>query len=97
MLYENVVIYLNEEVRKPIKSLLKHSDKKTQKEVMEIVDYLCDKYRETNGLAAFYEEQLDQEKEMFKKWLDYASKNGLYRQCDYDAMTSPFSWEEEDE
>ena len=93
MLYENVETYLNEEVRKPIKELI--ADKKTRKEVMKVVDYLCDKYREMNGLALFYERRVEDEKNAFKEWMEFASKNDIYRNCDYDNLPSPFDYEEE--
>ncbi len=45
MTYESVEEYLNEEFHKPIKHYLKDTPKKTQEKVMQVVDYLCDKYR----------------------------------------------------
>lgn len=54
--YPNAETYLNEEIRRPIKYYLKGVDEKTVKKVMSYVDYLCDKYREMNFGAKFYED-----------------------------------------
>ena len=94
MLYANVETYLNEEVRKPIKELI--TDKRIRREVMKVVDYLCDKYREMNGLALFYEKRVEDEKNAFKEWMEYASKNDIYRNYDYDSLASPFGYEEDE-
>lgn len=92
MLYQNVETYLNEEVRKPIKALLK-GDAETRKDVMQVVDYLCDKYREMNGLALFYENHLENEKGLFREWLEYATEKEIYHSCDYDSLADPFEKE----
>lgn len=47
MYYENVETYLNEEVRKPIKYYLKDVLPDKQENIMELVDYLCDRYEFT--------------------------------------------------
>ena len=49
MYYSDVQTHLNEEFRKPIKHYLKGVSQKKQKQVMEVVDYLCDKYRFSEG------------------------------------------------
>lgn len=86
--YNNVETYLNEEVRRPIKTLLKDSDKLNR--VMEVVDYLCEKYRELNCFANFCESK---NKNMsFQEYMDYKQKN--MKDIDYDKLDSPCTDEE---
>ena len=55
MYYENVQTYLNEEFRKPIKCYLKDMPSDVKKNIMHVVDYLCDQYREVNGTALCFQ------------------------------------------
>ena len=88
MIYANVETYLNEEVRRPIKYLLKDSDKLD--DVMEVVDYLCEKYRELNCFANFCESK---NKNMnFREYMNYKFEN--MKLVDYDALDRVFSDEE---
>ena len=93
MLYENIQTYLNEEVRRPIKYYLRNVDEKTLKKVMSYVDYLCDKYREMNGIAKFYENKLEKI-ESFHEMMKFQEKEGYWNPIDYDKLKSPYTDEE---
>lgn len=102
MNYETVEQYLNEEFRKPIKHYLKNTPKKTQKKVMQVVDHLCDKYRETGGTAMFYEEKLkastdhsaSESLDNFMEWRIFMDKKGYLKPIDYDALDDAISEDE---
>ena len=98
MNYESVEEYLNEEFRKPIKHYLKGVSQKKQKQVMEVVDYLCDKYREANGTALFYEDQYPQQmpykQRMFQEWREFMHKNGYLEPVNYDELDDVISEDE---
>lgn len=86
MMYPNAETYLNEEIRRPIQYLLKDVDKKVVKEVMSYVNFLCDKYRESNLCAKFYEDSglIDVSKFKSKDYLDYLDKN--LKHVNYDEL-----------
>jgi hypothetical protein len=102
MYYSDAQTYLNEEFRKPIKYYLKGVSQKKQKQVMEVVDYLCDKYREINGTANFYEAKLKASTDHnasdslddFFEWRLFMDKNGYLEPIDYDAVNPIYSDEE---
>lgn len=94
MHYENVETYLNEEVRKPIKYYLKDVSPDKQEDIMELVDYLCDKYRETNATCLFYESKLPHDDKRFKEWQQFMEEKGYIRPIDYDELEDVFTEEE---
>lgn len=101
MYYKNAETYLNEEFRKPIKCYLRGVDKKTVKKVMGVVDYLCDKYREVNGTALWYEEMADcntsdsrSYKSFLRSYMNFMRKRGYLNPVDYDKLESPYTEEE---
>lgn len=94
MYYDNVEIYLNEEVRRPIKHYLEGADEKTAKKVMNVVDYLCDKYREANGTAVFYGYGTVFKHSTYKEWQEFMLEKGYLNPIDYDELESPYTDEE---
>lgn len=87
MTYETVEEYLNEEFRKPIKYYLKDTPKETQKNVMQVVDYLCDKYRQSSGTSKYFEELIGEiDFEVFDAWQDYMEEKGYLKSCNYDEL-----------
>ena len=94
MVYKNVETYLNEEVRKPIKYYLKDVSPDKQENIMELVDYLCDRYRETNGTCLFYESKLPHDDERFKEWQQFMNEKGYLAPIDYDELEDVFTEEE---
>ena len=102
MYYSDVQTYLNEEFRKPIKHYLKGVSQKKQEQVMEVVDYLCDQYREMNGTAKFYEAKLKANTEHnasdslddFMGWRLFMNKKGYLKPIDYDTLEPIYSDEE---
>lgn len=102
MTYESVEEYLNEEFRKPIKHYLKGVSQKKQKQVMEVVDYLCDKYREAGGTAMFYEEKLkastdhsaSESLDNFMEWRIFMDKKGYLKPLNYDELEDVHSEDE---
>lgn len=86
MIYKNAETYLNEQIRKPIKNELKGVDDKKVAKVMEIVDFLCDKYREMNATALFYDKKIDYSPELFKEYQKFMKENGYYKSVDYDSL-----------
>ena len=81
MIYKNEIDYLNEEIRKPIRKLLKGY--MVENEVMEIVDYLCDKYREVEGCCKYYEKELSKPINT-REFIDFIENNNYGRPIDYD-------------
>ena len=80
MVYPNSGVWLNEEVRKPIRKLLKGH--RTEKRVMEYVDWLCEEYRKMECLLKYYEEQ-DVHTDA-REIVQYMSEN--YEPVDYDLL-----------
>lgn len=91
MVYKDVETYLNEEFRKPMKHLLEGVDEEKVNEIMNVVDFMCNRYREMNSCAKFYESKLDKTPN-FKEFLEYQNKHNKY--VDYDKLPSPFEGEE---
>ena len=91
MYYENVQTYLNEEFRKPIKYYLKDMPSDVKKNIMHVVDYLCDQYREVNGTALFFEKKSTHTVEEFKEWRNFMVGKGHSLPCDYDSLDDVFS------
>ena len=94
MYYKNAETYLNEEFRKPIKCYLRGVDKKTVRKVMNVVDYLCDKYREVNGIGLWYESEVEFKPSDFRNYKRFMREHGYLRPVDYDKLESPFTKEE---
>jgi enolase len=95
MYYSDVQTYLNEEFRKPIKYYLKDTPKKTQEKVMQVVDCLCDKYRQVGGTSKYFEELMGEiDFETFDAWTDYMEEKGYLKPIDYDALRPIYSDEE---
>lgn len=94
MYYKNAETYLNEEVRRPIKHYLEGVDEKIVKNVMNVVDYLCDKYREANGTATFYELGTVLNHETYKEWQEFMLEKGYLLPMNYDELESPYTDEE---
>lgn len=95
MVYKNVETYLNEEVRKPIKYYLKDVSPDKQEDIMATVDYLCNRYRETNGTCLFYESKLPPHgNELFKEWQQFMNEKGYLAPIDYDELEGVFTEEE---
>lgn len=94
MYYKNVETYLNEEVRRPIKYYLRGVDKKTAGKIMDVVDYLCDKYREANGTGLWYEKKAKFEPGDLRNYIRFMTKHGYLKPVDYDKLESPFTEEE---
>lgn len=94
MVYSSAEEYLNEQIRRPIKRYLKGVDEKTVKHVMKYVDFLCDKYREMNLCAKYYEDEglVDVKQLSAKKIAEYLGKN--LKQVDYDSLENCLSDEE---
>lgn len=92
MTYRTVEEYLNEEFRKPIKHYLKNTPKKTQEKVMEVVDYLCDKYRQAGGTAKYLEENGTVGD--YLEWQAFMDEKGYLRPINYDSLDDVFSEEE---
>lgn len=89
-MYPNSAVWLNEEIRKPIKKLLKGH--RTEKRVMEYVDYLCEEYRKMEFYLKYYEENTD-----FKfnprEFMEYMGEN--YEPVDYDFLDDFLDEEDE--
>ena len=90
-MYPNSAVWLNEEIRKPIKKLLKGH--RTEKRVMEYVDYLCEKYREMECYLKFCEEQDFKFKP--REFMDYMEEN--YEPVDYEFLNEFLDEWDEDE
>ena len=86
MVYKNAETYLNEEFRKPILEELKGVDEEKVAKTMEIVDYLCDKYREVNGSAMFFNKKVENTPELFKEYTKFMCDNGYFRPIDYNSL-----------
>ncbi len=96
MYYSNIETYLNEEVRKPIKHYLEDVPQSKQENIMRIVDYLCDRLRQSNGTCLFYEEKfLEGDNQIiFKEWQQYMEEKGYTKPIDYDQLTDIYTNEE---
>ena len=90
-MYPNSAVWLNEEIRKPIKKLLKGH--RTEKRVMEYVDYLCEKYREMECYLKYCEEQDFKFKP--REFTEYMLEN--YEPVDYDLLDEFLDEWDEDE
>ena len=88
-MYPNSAVWLNEEIRKPIKKLLKGH--RTEKRVMEYVDYLCEEYRKMEFYLKYYEENTDF-KFNLREIMEYMEEN--YEPVDYEFLNEFFGEED---
>ena len=82
--YKNVETWLNEMFRKPMKLILKYG---SERDAMELLDFLCDVYIEEKERADMYEEELG-----YSPCDEEAPAPARH---DYDALPSPYTPAEE--
>lgn len=82
--YKDCATWLNEEIRKPMKLILKYG---SERDAMELLDFLCDCYIEQQERADMYEEQLG---------CGHCGEEApAPTRHDYDALPSPYTPAEE--
>ena len=86
--YKDAQTWLNEEIRKPMKLILKYG---SERDAMELLDFLCDMYIELQERADMYEEKLGGG----HCGVNEDAHRGIPAHHDYDALPSPYTPEEE--